>query len=183
MFRKIVISVVLFWGFSVVGNAQNLAVKTNLLYDATATFNAGVEIATSQRWSVDLSGNYNAWTLFDDVRYKHWLVQPELRFWFCDRFSGHFLGVHGILGQYNVGGFGQLLDYRYQGGAAGAGVAYGYDWILGRHLNLEAEVGLGFVYTEYDQFKCVGCGKKILEDQPYLYTGLTKLAINLIYFF
>ena len=29
--------------------------------------------------------------------------------------------------------FGKLKDYRFQGWFVGAGVAYGYAWVLGRH--------------------------------------------------
>ena len=73
--------------------------------------------------------------------------------------------MHG--GQYNIGGFdGQinffgsdarkLKDSRYQGWFVGAGIAYGYAWILGRHWNLEAEIGFGYSYTRYDRFQCAG---------------------------
>ncbi|MDE6543872.1 MAG: DUF3575 domain-containing protein, partial [Muribaculaceae bacterium] len=51
--------------------AQNVAIKTNLLYDATLTVNAGAEVAVAPRWSVDLSGNLNAWTI-NQHRWKHW---------------------------------------------------------------------------------------------------------------
>ena len=169
-------------------------VKTNLLYDATATANLGVEIGLAERWSVDISGNYNAWNPIEGSRWKHWLIQPELRFWTCDRFAGHFIAVHAIGGQYNFGGirnnitigkadFSQLTDYRFQGWTAGAGLAYGYAWVLSRHLNLEAEIGAGYIYTQYDQFKCVGCGKKIRTGVPFHYFGPTKAAINLVYIF
>ena len=46
--------------------------------------------------SLDISGNYNPWTLPDDKSIKHWLVQPELRYWLHERFNGHFLGVHAL---------------------------------------------------------------------------------------
>ena len=46
--------------------AQNdVAIKTNLLYDATATINAGLEIGLAPRWTIDLSGNFNAWQLLE----------------------------------------------------------------------------------------------------------------------
>ena len=38
---------------------QKFAVKSNLLYDATATINLGVEVGLAKKWSLDLSGNYN----------------------------------------------------------------------------------------------------------------------------
>ena len=36
---------------------QKFAVKSNLLYDATATINLGVEMELSKKWTLDLSGN------------------------------------------------------------------------------------------------------------------------------
>ena len=51
---------------------QKFAVKSNLLYDATATINLGVEMGLSKKWTLDLSGNYNGWKFGDDMRWKHW---------------------------------------------------------------------------------------------------------------
>ena len=180
---------------TVAARAQQVAVKSNLLYDIAAlTAIAGVEVALAPRWTLDLSANYNGWTLSHERRWKHWLVQPEARYWFCDRFVGHFLGVHALGGQYNIGGvknhisflgsdFSKLSDRRYQGWFVGAGIAYGYAWILGRHWNLEAELGVGYIYTRYDSYPCASCGKKLAEDRPHRYVGPTKAAINLVYTF
>ncbi len=174
--------------------AQKVAIKTNLVYDATATINAGLEFGLAPKWSLDVSGNFNAWTILNSARWKHWAVQPEARYWFCDRFSGHFLAVHLHGGLYNVGSiknklnflgtdFSKLTNQRFQGWFAGAGVAYGYSWILGKHWNLEAEIGFGYSYTVYDKFECAGCGKKIEEGIDHHYVGPTKAAINLVYLF
>ena len=67
---------------------QKFAVKSNLLYDATATINLGVEVGLAKKWSLDLSGNYNGWKFGDEARMKHWLVQPEARYWLCEKFNG-----------------------------------------------------------------------------------------------
>lgn len=171
---------------------QDFAVKTNLLYDAAATINAGVEIGLAPRWTLDLSGNYNSWTI-NEHKWKHWLVQPEARYWFCDRFARHFVGLHALGGEYNFANiknnthflgsnFSPLTDNRYQGWAVGAGVAYGYAFILGQHWNLELELGVGYIYTEYDKFECVECGRKVSSDNHH-YVGPTKAAINLVYVF
>lgn len=183
-------------GFTVISYAQKVGVKSNLLYDATTTLNLGLEFGLAPRWTLDFSGNYNPWTLNKEKnkKIKHWAIQPEARYWFCDRFGGHFLGVHAHGGQYNFGGlknsisflgtdFSKLSDTRYQGWFVGAGVAYGYAWILGRHWNLEAEIGFGYSYTRYDRFRCAGCGKKIETDKTHHYVGPTKAAINLVYLF
>ena len=78
--------------------AQNFALKTNIVYDATATVNIGAEIGLAPKWTFDLSGNYNPWEMPNGMLWKHAMIQPEFRYWFCDRFSRHFLGFHGIGG-------------------------------------------------------------------------------------
>ncbi len=174
--------------------AQDVALKTNLLYDAFENINLGIEFGMAPRWTMDISGEVNLWTLSHDRKWKHWFVQPEARYWFCDRFSGHFIGIHAIGGQYNVGNinpgfklfgtdFRNLAHNRYQGWAVGGGVAYGYGFILGKHWNLELEVGIGYVYTEYDKFECLDCGQKIANNVPHNYWGPTKAAINIVYVF
>ncbi|MDE6113849.1 DUF3575 domain-containing protein [Barnesiella sp. WM24] len=174
--------------------AQKVAVKTNLLYDALLNVNAGVEVGLAPRWTVDVSADYNSWTLSHDRKWKHWFLQPEARYWFCERFSGHFVGAHLVGGQYNVGGlkngikflgtdFSLLSDRRYQGWFAGAGVAYGYSWIIDRHWNFEAEIGFGWTYSRSDVYPCATCGTKLAEGKAHNYVGPTKAALNLIYTF
>lgn len=175
-------------------HAGDVALKTNLLYDATATVNIGAEFQLAPRWSFDLSGNLNAWNI-NGHKWKHWLVQPEARYWFCDAIVGHFVGAHLLGGQYNFGNidlgglkflgtdFSDLKDRRHQGWYAGIGVAYGYSWVLGRHWNLEAELGLGWVYTRYDVYPCADCGRRLEHNRSHNYVGPTKAAINLVYVF
>lgn len=174
--------------------AQHVGIKTNLLYDALLSPTLGLEFGLAPKWSLDVSGTVNLWTV-NDKRWRQWMVQPEARFWFCQKFSGSFLGIHAIGGQYNFGNlnFGninflgtdlsQLRDHRLQGWMAGAGIAYGYSWILAKHWNIEAEIGIGWIFTKYDKFNCDNCGKKIEEDVPHNYYGPTKAAVNLIYYF
>ena len=83
------------------GSAQQVGIKTNLLYDAALSPNLGIEIQTAPRWSFDLSGNLNAWTV-KGHKWKHWLVQPEMRYWLCEGFAGHFFAVHALAGQYRL---------------------------------------------------------------------------------
>lgn len=175
-------------------SAQKVALKTNLLYDATATVNAGIEIGLAPRWTLDISGNFNGWTMSHNRKWKHWLVQPEARYWFCERFSGHFIGIHAHGGEYNFGNlkngikflgsdFSKLTDNRYQGWYVGGGLSYGYAWILGKHWNLEAELGIGYIYTRFDKYPCAECGEKIEEDASHHYFGPTKLALSIVYLF
>ncbi|WP_277131867.1 DUF3575 domain-containing protein [Bacteroides congonensis] len=174
--------------------AQDVAVKSNVLADALLNPNLGIEVGLAPKWTLEVTGQFNAWMLSNDRHWKHWAIQPEIRYWFCDRFSGHFMGAHIHGGQYNIGGFDGRISFlgtdarklentRYQGWFVGGGIAYGYAWILGRHWNLEAEIGFGYSYTRYDRFLCAGCGKKIETNKPHHYVGPTKAAINLVYIF
>ena len=173
--------------------SQNIAIKTNLLYDATATINAGVEVGLAQRWTLDVSGNYNNWKMSGNRQWKHWFFQPEARYWFCNKFIGHFLGIHTHGGRYNICNlvngikflgtdFSELSHKRYQGWFVGAGVAYGYSWVLSKHWNLEFELGVGYAYSRYECYPCAVCGE-LLDKGSHHYVGPTKAAINLIYAF
>ena len=44
-------------------NAQEVAIKTNVLSDAFLNVNAGIEVSVAPRWSIDLSGDFNGWNL------------------------------------------------------------------------------------------------------------------------
>jgi hypothetical protein len=145
-------------------------------------------VGLGQRTSLDISSNYNPFTLDKEQnkKIKHWGVMPEFRYWFCETFQGHFVGVHTGYLFYNVSGVKvpfhseQTKLNRYQGWMTGLGVAYGHTWILGERFNLEASIGLGYGYTNFDVYECKNCGKyKGPGDKHYF--GPTKLAINLIY--
>ena len=149
--------------------AQKVAIKTNIPYLATSTPNLA-----------------QPWQFSDTKKLKHWLVQPELRYWTCETFNGHFFGIHALGGQFNAGGiklpfglFPSLRDNRYQGWAAGGGLSYGYQWVMSPRWNFELSVGVGYLYVDYKKYECRECGKPV-EKSHYNYIGPTKAAISLI---
>lgn len=186
--------------------AQDVAIKTNLLHDAGLTPNLGLEFGIAPKWTFDISVDVNQWPVKHGYKYDHvhqkrywkqWFVQPEFRYWFCEKFQGNFIGLHLIGGQYNVGNIGflpnflnnrfkDLRDERWKGWGVGAGISYGHTWVLGTHWNLEAEIGVGWMYTRYDRFGLTedgSKGKKIQDGKVHNYVGPTKLALNLEYVF
>ena len=115
-------------------------------------------------------------------------MQPEIRRWNCEAFNRGFWGVHLLGGQYNAGGFRvpllpTLRHTRYQGWMVGGGISYGYHWYLGAHWNLEATVGLGYIYTRYDRFECYRCGRVTGRDEHHGYWGPTRVGISVVYLF
>lgn len=172
--------------------AQKIAIKTNVLADITTTINLAAEFGLQKKYTVDLNMNYNPWNFKDNKKIKHILVQPELRYWFCERFSGHFIGIHAHGGSFNIGGITmplgigkglKLKDYRYEGNFYGGGISYGYQWVLSDHWNLEGNIGAGYARVKYDKYKCKNCGRLVEKGRNYNYWGVTKAAISLTYLF
>jgi hypothetical protein len=183
--------------FSASLSAQKIALKNNLLYDAGFRApNLAVEFGLAPRMTLDLLGSYSGYNLGKatsaagvkfDKKFRHWLVQPELRFWSCERFNGFFWGIHLHGGELNAAGiklpfklYPGLRNYRYQGSFYGGGVSLGKQWIIGKRWNLEASVGAGYVHFKYDQFECGDCGAKIKSGKRN-YIGPTKATLSLVY--
>ena len=198
MRRYLTLAVILFLAFAGTVSAQKVAVKTNSLYWLTATPNVGFEFAMAPRWTFEIAGAYNPWTLDKDanVKAKHFLVTPEVRYWFCESFQGHFLGINANYTQFNVSGIlipevfykeesnGYFLDNlqhaRSQGWAVGAGITYGYAWPIARRWNMEFTLGLGWWYTEYDRFESRKCG--LFQEKVAKHAfGPTDIGLSFIY--
>lgn len=193
LITKILSGLVLAAASALGAQAQTVGLKTNLINDALLSPNIGIEIGLAPKWTLDIVGEGNFWTVKSRT-WKHVYAQPELRYWLCQRFAGHFFGVHALGGIYNFGNLDlnynflgsdlrELKNQRYQGWAAGAGIAYGYAWPVHKHWNVEAELGIGWLYTRYDGYPCTVCGTKFADNLSHNYFGLTKLALNIVYLF
>lgn len=172
-----------YWSVS----AQQVAVKTNLLYWATTTPNIGVEMALSDHFTVSLSANYNPWTVNDHAMIQHWFVQPEIRYWLSGKFTRSFIGAHMIAGQYKLGGFklpfnlfSSFQSHHYKGWAVGVGLTYGYQFYISPHWNLEASLGVGYARTKYDRYDLEG-NYDYTHSRNYF--GPTHVGISFIYLF
>ena len=184
MKRYLIIAVLAFLASMNIASAQKLGVKSNALYWASTTPNLGVEVAMGQRWTFELEGGYNPWTLNkeENMKIKHWLVSPEFRYWFCNSFQGHFIGLNGNFTQYNIGGLplSVLKDTRRQGWAVGAGITYGYAFPIARRWNMELNAGFGWWYTAYDEFESRKCGLFHQTIQKHA-LGPTSLGVSFVY--
>ncbi len=166
------------------------AVKTNLVWwAARGTLNIGGEIGLGKRTSLEIMGGINRWNLRgsdeNNKKLTHWVVKPEFRYWLCERFNGHFFGLHALYGQYNVGGVEVPLlfekEYRYEGNAAyGGGINYGYHLPFAKRWGVEFTAGVGVMRLDYTRSDCLKCGSEI-GKQSKTYFGPTELGVKLIF--
>ena len=193
MLRKHTAVWVLFVFSTICLHAQKIGIKNNLLYDATTTLNLGVEFGISKKTTAQLFYGFNPWKFHNSdntvKQLRHWVLVPEFRYWFCEKFNGHFLGVHVLGGQYNLSNmhipnpfFKNLGSRRYEGWFLGGGVTYGYQWMLSRHWNLEASIGAGYIRFHQKEFDCQVCAPQ-LNKRNKNYFGPTKLALSIMYVF
>lgn len=179
-----------------------VALKTNVAMDAIALPNVGAEVGLAKKWSLDVPVYYAPWKSYlwkkDDSKFmKLFMVQPEIRYWLCDKFNGHFFGIHGMGGAYHTAGLdnpplwiNSPLDelsadgkpLRHKGEFWGAGISYGYQYIIGRHWSIEGTIGIGYVRVTDKRWECVDCGDYD-GKKMHNYFGPTRAALNLIYVF
>jgi opacity protein-like surface antigen len=200
MKRYLIIAVIAFLSSMSSVYAQKVGVKSNALYWATATSNLGFEFAMGERWTFELEGGYNPWTLNAEknMKVKHWLVSPEFRYWFCEAFQGHFVGINGNFTQFNTGGLplpiqkafitispkdapvSDVTASRMEGWAVGAGITYGYAFPIARRWNLEFTAGFGWWYTSCSQYESRKCGLFQYPVSKHL-LGPTSLGVSFLY--
>lgn len=163
------------------------AIKTNLLYDMTASISLGAEFRVGKKLTLELPVTYNPWTYSENKKAKLFMVQPELRFWGHEPFNRHFFGVNLLYAVYNTGGldlpFGMwpsLKDSRYEGHLYGGGVTVGHSWIISNRFNLEGTLGVGYFYSDYKKYDCPTCGDKLKRGTKH-YFGPTKIGLSLVF--
>lgn len=185
---------------AVSGYAQRMSVKHNLVYDIWATPNLSIEVGLNSHWSIDTQVGANFFLYnknplssgYTEKKFSHVLIQPGVRYWWCQRPMKWFAGAHLLGGVMNVGKTDipfilqnkeHVMKYhRYEGWFAGFGVSVGYQYPLDKHWALEGELGLGYASVWYDKFRCVACGQKVGSGRAD-YLGPTKAALSVVYHF
>jgi long-subunit fatty acid transport protein len=179
--------------------SQKLAVKSNVLYDATGTINVGGEYAINKQMSANLSLNYNGWALKQPQMWKHILVQPEFRYYLREAFNEHYAGVHLLYTTFDVERmslplFGFDRKHLYKNGTAyGGGVSYGYQLYITPRINLEFSVGIGFLNMKYKKLDWTynwalppnqWLPEQTAQNNVFLtrnYIGPTQVGISVVY--
>lgn len=168
-------------------SAQKFAIKNNLLADATTSLNLGAEYGFAKHFSAELYVSWNPFIHSGHKQFRHIMLQPEFRYWTCERFNGIFFGAHLLGAQYNMGGislpgYPHMKNYRYDGTLYGAGVTLGYQWILSKRWNIEAALGAGYIVIDYSQYDAPEGGDYAGEGKVKM-LGPTKASLSFVFFF
>ncbi len=161
--KKLIVTLCAVVGFVSFTNAQEAAIKWNVLPAGVGAANFGVEFSVAPKWTLSLEGLgviANPWKNSDNSVYANgWMGTFEARYYTCEAFNGHHLGLYA-----NVGRFGDVTMQsdllKVFVGATGVGksnvkagqlgLSYGYYWKLGHGWGLDAYVGGGIAYAEYN---------------------------------
>jgi len=165
-----------------------VALRTNLLYDATLSPNLGVDVRVDSAWTVGILAGVNAWDIdkTKNKKWRHMLFSLRARKYRDSLFhKGYFEGDL-IYSHFNVGNtkipFGiykGVQDRRLQGDLVALGGKYGYSWILSRNWRIEAEAGVAVGYAWFKEYDCDHCGTYYGKgDRIFL---LPQLGINVVY--
>ncbi len=174
-----------------------LALKTNLLYDALSWLNFSVEVPIGDRFSALYYHQFPWWTwgkANNEYCMRFLSIGAEGRWWFKpmprektekrikrDRLMGHFLGVYAESGKWD---FERKRDICYQGEHWSAGFSYGYAMPIGKRLNLELSLSVGYASIAYRGYTPSEDYEILWRDPEKVgrwhYFGPTKAQVSLV---
>ena len=175
------------------------ALKSNLLYDAISWLNFAVEVPFGGNKFSALYEHQFPWWRWGENNNKFCMrylqMSGEFRWWFHprtkpstrheivrDRLSGHYLGVYGMGGKYD---FQRNRSICYQGEFWSGGLSYGYSMPIGKRLNLEFSISLGYASIVYRHFFPADDFHELYRDPNDVgtldYFGVTKLGVSLVF--
>ena len=73
--------------------SQRVAVSVNALPAIDGAFEAGVSYAIRNKSTVELTGSLRPWKREEKYVNRYWLIQPEYKYWTCQKFNGFLLSV------------------------------------------------------------------------------------------
>lgn len=165
---------------------QLFKIKTNLLYDVILVPNISIEVPIKDRWSVGMELLSSWWLNKDDTQclQTEYLGLEGRYYW--GKFShdrvntGWFAGLYGGMGRYDIQiykdrGIQSEMTYTVGG-------AIGYSLTVSRYMNLEFELGLGYIQSDY--YKYMVRSDRLVKDGGLMrYSAFipTKAGVSLVW--
>lgn len=161
---------------------KRFALKTNLLYDALLMPNIELEWLINPRWSISLDADMAWWK--NDPKHKYYqmlILSPECRYWFktFKPWHGHYAGLM-------AGGCLYDLENRktgYQGEGGFVGITYGFMWPIARNFSFDTEIGVGYLYSRFEEYKPQDGHYIYQRTRDLHYAGPLKLKFSFVWRF
>ena len=168
-------------------------ISTNMLYDAAAIPNIGVEFYLGRSWSIGANWMYAWWKT--DRSHWYWRTYGGdiyVRRWFGKAskekpLTGHHAGIYAqtLTFDFETGGRGyiggepggSLWDRAMWGG----GVEYGYSLPIARRLNLDFTIGIGYLGGRYYEYKPIDNCYVWQATKRLHWFGPTKAEVSLVW--
>ena len=132
-------------------NDYHLFLRANLLRWATLTPDLGLEWRICPSWGIAVNGSWTSWSWSDkDRRYALWEVAPEMRYYIGEK-KAWYLGAMFKAGQFNY----KLSETGKQGDLMGGGITAGYRLRLNKALDLDFNLGLGYLNADYEKYEVI----------------------------
>ena len=164
--------------------ASYFALKSNLLYDALLVPNLSLEASIGSGWTLGAGGMFAWWS--KDAKHRYWRIYGgdlEIRKYFgalskSKPLQGHHLGIYG-----------DFLTYDFEFGAKGyqskvtyaAGIRYGYSHPIGKRLNLDFALGIGYLHSNYKTYVPRDGCYVYQETKKRKWLGPTQAEISLVW--
>ena len=161
-----------------------IGIKTNLLYDAAAVPNIGIEFPLGDKWSLAANWMYSWW--HSDRIHWYWRTyggDVALRRWFGGREGRPLTGHH-------IGVYGQMVTYDFELGARGilgdkwsyaGGIEYCYALPVGPNCNLDFNIGVGYLQGIYKEYLPIDDCYVWQATRLRRWTGPTKMEISIVW--
>lgn len=129
----------------------HLSLRANLLRWVTLTPDLGLEWRINPSWGIAVNGSWTSWNWNDkDRRYALWEVAPEVRYYMGEK-KAWYVGAMFKAGEFNY----KLSETGKQGDLMGGGITAGYQLRLNKALNLDFNLGLGYLNADFEKYEVI----------------------------
>lgn len=167
--------------------------KTNMLFDALAVPNFGVEFYLGKNLSIAGQWMYGWWD--NNPKHYWWRIyggEIDFRWWFGRQahekpLTGHHLGIYGGVLTYDF----ELGKTGYMGGLPGktlwdrcnyqGGIEYGYSLPVAKRLNIDFTIGIGYFGGKYIVYEPKDKCYVWKETRMRNWFGPTKAEVSLVW--
>lgn len=159
-------------------STQGLDLRTNMLFLAGATLNAGLEWRYDTSHGILLNGGFACWKWDNKMRrYYSWYLFPEYR-WYLGDLCRWYVGLQGQYGELDI----MTNTNGYKGEFYGGSVTGGYVLPIGRKLALDFNIGLGYTTFKHDKYGWSNNIRVIKEkDRSKNIIGPNQLGVSLVW--